>query len=252
MERKKQRRESTSRTVYIPIAVLIIMFLSIFGTSVFLRITEIEVVGALFYSDEEIISFSGMMPGDNILLIDRLGAQRRIETSLAYISDVRIRRVLPDTIRIEVTERTAMAALRYRGRYLIIDSDGRILQRDSTSSRGLTEIRGFDPLVPEEGNFVGAAPNATARLRAITDMLNAFETDGIQDYILHLDVSNTNNITFRYVFEGDWILDVELGPTADIQRNFRQLSSILDGVTERFPDGATGTINVPARSWVIS
>ena len=231
--------------MYIPIAVLIILFLAIFGTSVFLRVTQIEVSGASFYTDEEIISISGIIRGDNMLLIDRLGAQRRIE-SLTYISDVRIMRVLPDTIRIEVTERAAIAAIRYRGGYLTINSDGRILQREAASSGGLIEIRGLEPVVPETGNILGAAPGAAARLRAMTDLLGVFEKNGIQSDISHLDVSNVNNITFRYTFENDWLFTVELGPAADVLQNFRLLPDIIDGVTERLPNGATGTINVPA------
>ena len=248
MERKKQK--STSRAMYVPIAVLIVLFLTIFGTSVFLRVTQIEVIGASFHTDEEIISLSGIMPGDNILLIDRFGAQRRIESSLDYISDARVRRVLPDTVRIEVTERAAVAAIRYRGGYLIINSEGRVLQQEAADSRGLIEIRGFEPVSPETGSILEAATGAAARLRAMIDLLGVFESDGIKEYVSRLDVSNVNNITFRYTFENDWLFNVELGPASDVLQNFRLLPGRIDVVIERHPYGAAGTINMPAQNWI--
>ena len=64
----KPRRKSKSAVVYIPTAVILILFLMAFGVSVFLKIINIEVIGASVYTKEEIITASGITKGDNMLL----------------------------------------------------------------------------------------------------------------------------------------------------------------------------------------
>jgi cell division protein FtsQ len=233
VKQKKQRRRSKSAAMYIPIAVLLVLFLTIFGTSVFLNITEIEVAGASRYSEEEIIRAAGISLGDNMLLIDRINAMRRVTSSLPYIDTVNIKHLPPDTIRIEVKESVPFASVVFEGRTLIINSSGRVLEQTGAAPAGLIEIRGVTPVLPIAGNRLAVEAGAETRLAHMIDVLRsierAIEREDIQNAVSYLDVTNIANITFEYLGR----FRVALGGPDDVQFKLSRLTETISDLAEK-------------------
>ena len=212
MKIRKQRRFSTSAVLYIPVSVLLILFLFISGISVFLKIIEIEVVGASIYTADDICSASGLKLGDNILFMDTQAVARSIRLDKPYIKDVEITRVPPSAVRIKVTESAALAMIITPEHVLIIDSECRVLQISEVAQEGLIEIRGFIPDAPSEGSALKAKPEpgAETQLGHLKNVLDAIESAGIKNDVSYLDVSNISKVNFGYsgrfrVFSGSLI-----------------------------------------------
>ena len=225
--------KSRSAVIYIPVAALLIVFLSIFGISVFLRITLIEVDGARRYTEDEIIQAAGIMMGENVLFVNILEAQGRIEREFLYISEVRIRRVPPGTIRIYVEEREPVAWLRVSGAVAVIDSAGIVHQRTNVLPPGLIELRGIVPTTAEEGNLLRIESGAAA-LNDMLTVLEAIEEAGIGGDVTFIEMDNIVGITFGY--RGRF--RVEVGDSRGIQHKLQGLPDLA----QTAPDHVTGRL----------
>jgi len=192
------RRIGRGAALYIPVGALIIIFLTVWGTSIFLTIVDIEVTGVSIYTEAEIIEASGIVSGDNMLFLDMKSASLSICEAKPYISDVKISRVPPDVIRIEVTESTATAMISYQDRVLVIDSNGRILKEMDKTYSGLIDVRGIVPENPVEGYPVKVAQGGEMQLQYTKDVLMAIEKEGLEGDVSYLDVSNIANISLVY------------------------------------------------------
>ena len=249
VKRKKPRRRSKSAAMYLPIAALLVIFLVIFGTSAFLKITEIEVIGASKYTDGEIISASGIVTGDNMLFIDRKNAQMGIK-SLPYVSEVPpIRYRLPDKIVIEIKESVPVAAVSFQGRMLLIDSGGKILEQVGSTQGKVIEIRGIAPVSPvTAGSLLKVEADSETRLKHMTDVLKAIENAEIQDDVWYLDVTNITNITFGYIGK----LRVRLGSTDDLQYKLSRVVWVMsDELDINTSNGAVIDASDPSRTRLI-
>ena len=242
-KKKRMGNANSGNFVYIPVAVLLALFVGVFGVSVFFKVTTIEVVGAVRYSAEQVISMTGIHIGDNLMFIDRGEAGKRICAELPYVREVlRIERAYPDTVRIVLTESVPVACVMSNGVWWNVDSQGRLLGEEPTKPTSLIEVRGITPEEPAAGKKIKVADSAATRLAYMADVLTAFEAAELQNSVSLLDVSNVGNITFKY--EGKFT--VNLGNTDDVQYKLQRLQT----VTADFKAGDVGAIDlsVPGRA----
>ena len=80
----------------------------IFGFTVFFRVNHIVVRGNSVYDSETIKTASGLSKGDNLLAVNKSAVAAGIEVKLPYVEHVRIARVMPDTVILEITESQAV------------------------------------------------------------------------------------------------------------------------------------------------
>ncbi|MDR1298642.1 MAG: FtsQ-type POTRA domain-containing protein [Oscillospiraceae bacterium] len=200
-DRRDARVHKNSAFIYTPVAILLAVFLSAFGVSVFFRVTAIEVSGASKYAPEEIIAKSGLKIGDNLIFIDFAAARRKL-TGEPYISEAKITRALPDTIEIYITESVPAAAVSDAGVQWLIDADARILERreaaPGAARPGCMVVSGISPVSPAPGSAMAVAPESETRLRYLTDILGAVGEKGISGDVEELDISNISGITLVY------------------------------------------------------
>ena len=220
-------------------AVIAIIILGTLGTSVFLRINEIEVIGGSKYSANEIIMSSGIKTGNNMMLLRKEKAELSIYAAMPYISEVSIAFRLPDKVYISIGETRAIAVIELTEGFLLIDSAGKILERNERAPSGLIEIRGFMPTNSTVGNALRADLANENRLMYLLEVLDAFEAEGIQRDVSYLDVTNISHINFGY--KG---IVVEIGTSDNVRSKLSTLSGVIEGVV---PDGETGTVYLTDR-----
>jgi len=234
---KKLRRMSKSAAVYIPVGAIMIILLTIFGTSGFMRVIDIEVVGVSKYTAGDVIEASGISPGDNLLFINKGDAGSRIKTSMPYIYEATIIRLPPDSIRIEVAESTALATIAYQFETLVIDASGRVLQRSGEAPEGLFEIRGFAPGEVTEGSALRAQQGDETKLGFLMAVVEAIEREGMQGGVSYLDITNFSNITFGYLER----YRVILGSANNLRQKLATLPGAIAAIEEMESPGVTGT-----------
>jgi cell division septal protein FtsQ len=106
-------------------------------------------------------------PLGNILLCDISALQGEIR-AFAWVKDVRVRKVLPATLKIDVTERVPFALLEREG-LALVDEDGVVLERRPSGTGRLL------PVVRDEGSFRDRFPEKWREASACLKCLSPAE-----------------------------------------------------------------------------
>jgi len=255
MPTSKKRRLSKTSTVYIVIGVTLITLMTIVGTSAFLRVKDIVIEGASMYTAIEVVESSGISTGDNLMFIDSPRVSSKIREELPFVSEVEVRRLLPDTVSIVIVESVAVASVTFAGEVYIIDSSGRVLSRVSTGDfavseiyEDLIEIRGAEIEETAVGNPIRPVFGAEIKLQYMQDILEAAEREGHTDDMTYLDVSNIINVHFGYMGRYRVILGgrESLRP-GNLRHNFGRLNETVSLIIERHPN-TSGDIDLSDES----
>ena len=167
------------------------------GCIVFFRVQTIEVAGEKRYTAEDIISVSGIQQGDYLALLDKNYIVRKIRSDLPYVESVAIKRTLPDSVLVEVTESSVAAAVEVSGSWWLINSSGKLLEEVS-SPGSYAVLHGITPLSPKAGDVAQLADNSTIRWEYAMDFLRSLQEMGLSHELLSLDCSSAGEFTARY------------------------------------------------------
>ena len=133
-ERAKKKRKAIFRTTKWLVFFAIIIVGAVYAIlSPIFNIKQINVSGNSKISSSEIISLSGLENEQNMFKYKMSDARERIKEN-AYIDTVKIKRNIPDSVNIEVTERQASFAIAYANAYALISSQGYILEISKQNS----------------------------------------------------------------------------------------------------------------------
>lgn len=120
------------------------------------KVEDILVVGRRETTRREIFSAIGLVRGAPILAFDLNAAKARVE-ALPWITKTSLERMLPNTILLRVEERKPMAIWQNKGKFALIDSDGKVILK-----KGLER---FSDLLVVVGK--GAPDHAAALIKII-------------------------------------------------------------------------------------
>ena len=108
-----------------------------------LKVDRIEVRGSRFLSEGEVRELLGPAVGENILGLDIAALKARLRAS-PWVADATVGRTLPDTLRVEITERIPLALAEVERLYLMDKNGGLIdLYGPRTASFDLPIVRGL-------------------------------------------------------------------------------------------------------------
>ena len=94
----------------------------------FLAVDDIVVRGNDRLSDGEVLALVSGLRGENILAVDLAAQRRRLVTS-PWLRDGTLRRILPSTVEVVVTERRPVAVARFADRLYLVDEGGTVIDR---------------------------------------------------------------------------------------------------------------------------
>ncbi len=161
------RREEGRRRLRVLVAVIVVVVVAAsalaLSRSVLLAVKTIEVSGASRVSGDAIRVASGVEDGDPLLWADAAAAARRVR-AVPWVASARVTKHWPHTLRIQVTERAAVAwALGADGAPRLVDPTGRVLERVDAAPEGMPELQGA-VRVPGPGRSI--TPDGAARVAA--------------------------------------------------------------------------------------
>ena len=133
----------------------------------FLAVDDIVVRGNEQLSDGEVLALLSGLRGASILSVDLAAHQRRLAAS-PWLTGVTLRRRLPSTVEVLVSERRPIALARFGGRLFLLDASGVVV--DGYGPR----FARFDlPIVRWPGGGEGDAETADPRRMALAARLLA-------------------------------------------------------------------------------
>lgn len=238
-QKRKQQKDGGVRSfVFSSVSFVVICAALVFGMSVFFRVSNIKVTGADRYTPEEIVAASGIKDGDNLMFINRDAAAKRIYTKLIYIGEATIRRKLPNSVVIEISESGAVAVMESDTGLWLIDRNCRLLEACKTQdAETYIKVEGLSAVKPQEGETISVSDEDKSKADYLSAILNAFAVQGITADIDSLDLSNPISAQFNYL-NGRFI--VKLGNGENQNYNMELLVSVVS----RLEANDTGTIDL--------
>jgi cell division protein FtsQ len=108
-----------------------------------LRVGNVEVRGSRFLSEGEVRELLGPAVGENILGLDIQALKSRLRSS-PWVAEATVARTLPDTLRVDIRERTPLA-LAELDRLYLMDGDGSLIELYGPRTAGfdLPIVRGL-------------------------------------------------------------------------------------------------------------
>lgn len=210
------------------LAILIVVLLFIVAMFVIMnidicQIKNIELVGNESLSKEQIEEIVNFNQYHNLFALNSLKIKDDLKEN-AYVEDVKVSRIFPNTVKLTIKERTPRFMLQVADSYVYINSQGYMLEV-SVTKLDVPIILGFktDLSNAKAGNRLEV--DDLKELETIIKIVQTAKSNEIANAITKIDVSNDRNYTL--ILEGEQ-KTVYLGDGSDLNTKMLYLSGILN------------------------
>lgn len=220
----KKKRKKVFRTI----KVLLLIGVILGGTIYFLlspifNITEINVSGNSKISSEEIISLSGIQKNENTFKINKKTVKDKIREN-PYIDTISIKRTLPDSITIYVTERVATYRINKANTYMLINNQGYMLEitDEENNLPIITGLQTTDEEIQEENRL---RVEDLEKLEDVLKISESAKTNELYSLITEIDISEKDN--YKLVIPSEKKI-IHLGDTSKLPVKMGYIISIME------------------------
>ena len=244
---RRRRRRTGRRTLhYILILLAAAAIMMLLSLTVLFRIETIEVTGSTRYAAGELLDASGVQVGDNLFRVSARGVEKRLTEQFPYVQSVKLRRILPAKLVVEITQAKPLGAVETAGGYVVICRDGRVLEIGAQAvPDGVMIISGMYLYQPQVGRVLGQGYSKDEQKQAALEeeafkMLSLLSDAIAQtefDKITFVDF--TDRLNMLLVYDNRVIL--ELGTEAELPYKLRFAKNVLESELE---SSFTGTLDV--------
>ena len=129
----RRRRAETTRRLVLGAVVIVFVTLGAFAvpevirTARFLQVDRIVVEGNTRVSDGEVLALVGQLRDRNIVTVDLEAHRDQLLTSV-WIENATLSRILPSTVKVDVTEREPAGLARFGSRLYLMDRRGTLIE----------------------------------------------------------------------------------------------------------------------------
>lgn len=217
----KKFRTFKLRVIYLFISAVIITTIFTLSMMLIFKIKYITVNGNISYSSSEIINKSAIFQGENLILCNSYRAIQLIEQELPFIGSVEIKKKIPSTLEINVTETLPLAVIKLQnGTFALIDKNCKVLDLTDQITADLSLIKG----VTIDSVKTGSSVNIENEVKQILhDVLTAIEDNELQGNISEVDISDKYHLQMRYNQQ----FTIILGKPLDIDYKVKFAKNVL-------------------------
>lgn len=220
---RRRRRRRGSGVFLTLLCIVLILAAVLAAMTIFFKIRTVTVIGDSRYSDEEIISASGITSGQNMFMLNKFAAISRIFAECPYLDEIIMRRRLPDEMEITVTECVPVAAIQVGSAYYVIDTECKLLEL--TDAQGASQyclVSGVELTDPEVGK--NAVFTQEEKQKPLQTILNTAQNNDILNEIRKIDLEKIFEIKLEYADR----FTVQLGTVEDLEKKIRFLGVCID------------------------
>lgn len=223
MSAKKKTKKRRKRRLIAGVLVVLLVIAGIgLSLTVFFKITDVVVEGELkMHTRQEIITASAIKTGTNLFILNARQKEKDIWIALPYIENVKIKRKLPGTVVIEVTETKNLFAVKSGGQYLVVSDNLKILDITQHVPDGTAIINGIVAVDPVKGSTL-TAENAENSQFFMT-LATVLDRYGLLQGVTEIDVSDKLNYSLKYENR----IDVMIGTANKLDYKIQMLQELI-------------------------
>lgn len=232
---KKRARRNRMRRKFLLFMLILSIVILVLTYAPFMRVKHINCYGNEKIETKTLVSTSALCIGNNIIRADKKGAVERIK-ALPYVKDVTIRRKLPSTINITITESRVAAYINNNDKYIFLDDIGKVLEISNIPPSTQCPILVGTTIQSAEVNETIAFKDPE-QINAFVELFKVINTSKFIDKLTVLSLEKTDDI--RFVINN--AIEVILGDTENLDYKINFLAS---GAYDSIGDNRPGTMNV--------
>ena len=218
--RRANRRQRIIRAAGRVLFLAILVAAAICALTIFFKVKTILVEGAMRYRAEEIVAGMGVKQGDNLYLWNKVKVSDRLLHDFPYLESVQIRRRLPDTLMVTVTECSGAVAVPSGTGYCYLSEQGKVLELSETDG-GLATVSGVTLEDAEPGELVERAQDA--HVDALLEVLQTLDAAGMLDGLRFINLTDLTDIRIGY--EGRF--DIRVGTLDGLSYRIRFAQTVI-------------------------
>ncbi|MBR5948117.1 MAG: FtsQ-type POTRA domain-containing protein [Clostridia bacterium] len=188
---EQRRRRQTRRDLIKVLSILLCIVLLFAAAALIKRYTTVKTIGvsgSRLYSEDQILSLSGISIGRSIFKVDENELRGAID-SIPSIHVRSIRKVYPNRIEIQVEDVFARAFIPgANGKYTVISADGYVLSIVDEPEEGLLEVRGLASYGFSPGSYIDDSAHNIRTVGALK-LIEAIDERGYSDLVHYIDLS---------------------------------------------------------------
>lgn len=222
-ERQRRKvKQSVRRKISARIAFLIMTFIAAFlAVTIFFKIDSIEVTATEHYTEDELISASGVEIGDNLFTFRTSKVEKELLEKYPYLASVSVTRSLPSTLVIKAVDSVPAAAVNLTsGGYCLIDENGKLLEQASTVPEGIPTVTGVTVSDMAEGKYL----TNNSKSEILVDITKVLKEKNIISNVNFINVSCITDVRMCYLGR----LDVRLGQADKLKEKIQMLIHIAE------------------------
>ena len=219
----KRKKRKKVRGLLLLVIIMVTTLITLCMKLPYFNIQKIVITGNVNASKIKINDIAKTHLGSNILYDSFSGSSKQIMKD-PYILSVKIKKVFPSKITIEINEKRAMFYGKVNNTYYIIDNKGVLLEkRSDIEGMKLVNLIGFNYENAKAGSLI--VPKGDRRINTVVSMASIIEnykkTSG-SSKILTVDVHNVLDIRVLY---GN--MYIKFGTTDDLRGKFNRAVNII-------------------------
>lgn len=203
-----------------------------------LGVRSITVTGNTQYDNEAIIGVSELKVGQSVFSVNKGQIAKRLKKEFVYVRNVDIDISFKREVTINITEAEEMGAVYANGGWVVVDEDGKGLQKlPIESERPLRRmyLKGAGTLTDEIGKQVLDERS----LAIIAEICTAFELYELGN-VSEIDMTNLGDIRVNWKNQ----IDIALGNDSNLTYEIAVVARAIPKVLARHGETATGLLNV--------
>lgn len=238
-DNKKRKKRNMFRKISIWLLVIITLLAIgvVLSLTVFFNITEVTVVGeSEKYASEEILAQCTIDTGENLFLADTKTAKAMLEQNLPYIYNAEIKRKLPYTIEITVTDAVPAYSIKNKDKtYTLLDDNFKVLETEAEKAQGISILKA-DISKADAGFAIQFKNEDTGK--CLTQLAQVVKDNNFD----MITAVYSNNISDNYVVY-DGRIDFKLGTCDNLENKIYQGLAACEKLNQSNPN-AKGTMNI--------
>ena len=240
------------------------------GATVFFRVEAVVVLGNVRYTQEEVIRAAGIQLGDNLFYMNKNQVAGQVRQQLPYVGELTIRRSLPSTIVITVSEWDAVArievpdpaalpdleeeqaessaegsALEPAGEPWLINIGGKLLE-PAPEEHGAISVTGITPLNPGAGTMLRLPGEEQDKHTALLALLAALDKKGMLEQVSWVELGSTR-VRLRYLDR----FTVKMTLNGDFDYLLRAMSDAVTDLNSRVGPDCTGSLDLTQKKYQV-
>lgn len=238
-ENRRRKKAKLRRKVisYIALVVSIIAVIIVLSLTVLFKIETISINGNTKYKNKEITAVLPIEKGSNLFLCDSKKAAEKLEENLPYIYSAEIKRKLPSTIVVNITETPTVYSIKNSDKtFTLLDGNFKVLETSAKKNNNCVSIN--------KAKIKSAVVGQTAELSEekikdnLTELTSAISRLQL-DKVTAIYSSDINNNFMVY----DSRITIKLGTLENLDNKIYSALTAIDKLNESNPQ-AEGIMTV--------